>query len=164
MQHLSSDGWSDMPVGQRRVVSPSDTETSKDDLLRQQELALLYSEASSLYGLVQLLDEAPPVSNALATAFALEKLAELGSNVVRGDANAFLMIGGGDWVPRLCAMLVTTWRDGQELSADVCGIAMEAVAELALVQVDDRALVDSSDEHVQVSAPAPVAPVLRAVV
>ena len=134
MQHISADGWSDAPLGQRMALCEGDSSGVLKVPLHT------YAEATSLYDLVKLLEAAPPRGHSRAAALALDSFAQLSHNVVRGDANAFLMIDGGKHVRSLCDMIADE-RESFGLTPGVCALALEAVATLATTEVAGSPLV-----------------------
>ena len=145
MQQLAADGWSDAPLGHQQLPA---REANDEASTTEHRLANAYNDVTSLFGLVQLLEEAPPAGNASAAALALAAFMDMGSNVQRGDANAFLLVGGDKWVPHLCFLLVQSG----DLSFGICAMALESLAGLASTVINDQPLIRYDDLDVQVCA------------
>jgi hypothetical protein len=169
---VAFDGWSDAPLGLHTTPqghggasAPADAEAHA---ARQRALRALAACDSLLRSHNVIAAQSDRELRELGGAYAagaLERLAEQGTDVARGDANAFLLLDCGMQVARLCAavlppnvadaaglsvgVLDTAAREARPIGVGDALVALWALGEFASAEVDGAPLVPRSHQAVQ---------------
>ena len=152
---LAPDGWSDAPLGLRDPALHASSLSVEEAAARDADIATVLS-ALSLYDLIKVVDTLAAGSSssqrtAEVAAHALSRFASLGSDVARGDANAFICLESETYVAQLCTAMAAAAANGttEWLTREIAALAAGALSQLATTKTGDRTCIEADTPAVQ---------------